>query len=55
MVVYCKELLPYNPVKNSLYKILINSLMEFHMSSSQSGFYQEPSGVSGLYQDVWGG
>src|SRR5258705_9139896 len=24
------------------------------MSSSQSGFYQEPSGVSGLYQDVWG-
>ena len=37
-----RSLLPYNPVKNSLYKILIDSLMEStYLSLSQFGFYQE--------------
>src|SRR5258705_11393620 len=40
-----RSLLPYNPVKNSLYKIMMDSLMEStYLSSSQTGFYQ----------DVWG-
>ena len=49
-----RSLLPYNPVKNSLYKILINSLMESTCHQVNPDFIRSPSGVSGLYQDVWG-
>src|SRR6266436_3581518 len=49
-----RSLLPYNPVKNSLYKILINSLMESTCHQVNLDFIRSPSGVSELYQDVWG-
>jgi len=54
-----RSLLSYNPVKNSLYKILIDSLMDSRWSPHTChqvnlDFNRGPSGVSGLYQDVWG-
>ena len=49
-----RSLLPYNPVKNSLYKILINSLMESTCHWVNLDVIRSPSGVWGLYQDVWG-
>src|SRR5882762_11848172 len=54
MVVYCKELTALQPCKKSSLQNPDKLPDGVHMSSSQSGFYQEPSGVSGLYQDVWG-
>src|SRR5882762_9022368 len=37
-LIIARSLLPYNPVKNSLYKILMEST---YLSLSQSEFYQE--------------
>ena len=45
-----RSLLPYNPVINSLYKIL----MESTCHQVNLDFIRSPSGVWGLYQDVWG-
>ena len=45
-----RSLLPYNPVKNSLYKIL----MESTCHQVNLDFIRSPSGVWGLSQDVWG-
>ena len=46
--------LPYNPIKNGPHTILIDSLMESTSHQVNLGFIRSPSGVWGLYQDVWG-